>query len=156
MPLMGQVAICLFAACGAPAGQNVIVPLSVVGAGGTTTATGTVNVTVVGASWTAGTASVPTSQGYATQMGFAHGPASATATAAQAGGVQSFVTPIAISTSLALSPAIPAFGILTLHFAPEPGRLALAATAVAALAGMAIFRRRRGVGQSNCRPPAGN
>ncbi len=141
MPMLGRVTVCLFSRCDGAPPANVTVPVSVVGAGGSATATGTVNVTVVGAPWTAGTASVPTTFGFATQMGFAHGPASASDTAANVSGVQSFVTPIFISTDLAVAPAIPAFGILTLHFIPEPGTLLLVAVG---LTGMAISRRRRG------------
>jgi len=68
-------------------------------------------------------------------MGFVHGPASgSSSSAAAAGGVVSLVTPISIYTDLSTVAALPAVGILTLEFVPEPGTLALLSAGLAALA----------------------
>jgi hypothetical protein len=138
MPLIGVAKVCLFGACGAPPVNNVVVPLSAVGVGGSQTVAFVVNVTVVGAPWTTGTALV----GTLTQMGFAHGPASATSSTNAASGVVRLVTPIFVSTSVAPSPVVPAFGILRLHFVPEPGTLLLLAGGIAVLARVGFHRRR--------------
>ena len=82
MPILGVAKVCLFGPCSA-AVANLEVPLDVVGVGGTTYVTGPVNVTVVGAPWTTGTAVIGTS----TVMGYSHGPASQTSSTAHASGV---------------------------------------------------------------------
>jgi len=131
MPLLGTARACLFGAC-PNAFANVVVPLSVVGQGGIVTAQGPVNVTVIGAPWTTGTAVV----GTATAMGFARGPLQSSSTAQASGEIQ-LVTPIRIMTNLSADAAeLPGFGVLTLHFVPEPTTIALVgggllATAVA-------------------------
>jgi len=129
MPLPGVAKVCLFKSCGAGPPANLSVPLSVIGAGGTAVASGAVDLTVVGAPW-AESAVV----GSSTARGFAHGPASATSTTAQASGVRQLVTPILISTSLEGAALIPAFGVLTLHFVPEPATALLVALALAGVA----------------------
>jgi hypothetical protein len=106
---------------------NISVPLSV-GQTGTAYATGAQNMTVVGAPWTTGTAVV----GTATMMGEV---APLSGTGAASGQIR-LVTPIFISTNLAASPVLPAFGVLTLHFVPEPTTLALLGVATAGLAAM--------------------
>ena len=92
--------------------------------------------TVVGAPWTTGTAFA----GTLSAMGFAHGPASLTSSTAQISGSVRLVTPIFISTNIAGSSVIPAFGFLTLHFVPEPGTLVLLGSGIA---GLVAFGRRR-------------
>ena len=136
MPILGVAKVCLFGSCSA-ALANLSVPLSVVGAGGMATATGVVNVTVVGAPWTMGTAAA----GTLSAMGFKHGPASLTSSTAQNSGSVRLVTPIFISTSLASSAVIPAFGFLTLHFVPEPSTILLVGAGIVGLVG---FGRSRG------------
>jgi hypothetical protein len=138
MPLVGVAKVCLFGACGGPPVNNLVVPLSAVGVGGSQTVAFLVNVTVVGAPWTTGTALV----GTLTQMGFAHGPASITSSTNAASGVVRLVTPIFVSTNVGASPIVPAFGILRLHLVPEPGTLVLLASGMVLLARVG-FRRRR-------------
>ena len=96
--------------------------------------TGFVNVTAIGAPWTVGTVSV----GTLTQMGFAHGPASLTSSTAAASGQVRLVTPIFISTNISALPVFPAFGVLDLHFVPEPATLLLLGSGIA---GLVMFGR---------------
>jgi hypothetical protein len=125
MPLIGIAKVCVLRVC-SNATANVSVPISVVGVGGFNTATGSISVTVGGAPWTAGRATErASSRPTITQMGFQHGPASATSSTALHSGVIRLVTPIFISTSLPSLAIVPAFGYLDLHFAPEPSTLVL-------------------------------
>ena len=134
MPINGFAKVCLFDFCGSKNnGANLNIPLSVVGAGGFTQVTGAVNLTVIGAPWTTGTAAV----GTVTAMG---GAAPNSATGNESGTVQ-LVTPIFISTNIAgASAVVPAFGILSLHFVPEPGTLMLLGSGIA---GLVAFGRSR-------------
>lgn len=135
MPIAGFAKVCVFGPCAGPL-ANVVVPLSVIGAGGTATAEGAVNVTVVGAPWTTGTAIVGTE----TAMGYARGAASGASTVAPSGEIQ-LVTPVRIYTNLSNDFAtIAGFGVLTLHFVPEPSTLALVAGGLALTT--ALGRRR--------------
>jgi hypothetical protein len=129
MPLSGSVRVCLFAPCASIPVANLSVPLGIVGAGGTAFVTGPANLTVIGAPWTVSTAAV----GAATAMGFRHGPASATSSTALESGVIQLVTPIFVSTNIGAQPVLPVFGILTLHFVPEPGTLLLISAGLAAM-----------------------
>ena len=131
MPILGTSKVCLFGPCGS-AVANLNVPLNNVGQGGTAFVTGAVNLTVVGAPWTTGTAAV----GATTIMG---GVAPASNTGAPSGTV-TLVTPIFISSNIGASAVVPAFGILTLHFVPEPGTLLLLGSGIA---GLVAFGRGR-------------
>ena len=137
MPLNGVAKVCLFAPCSAPPPANLSVPMSVVGAGGAAAVSALVNVTVVGAPWTVGTAAV----GTLTAMGFRHGPASLSSSTANPSGALRLVTPIFISTNIAGSAVVPTFGILDLHFVPEPGTLLLLTSGIA---GLLMWGRRKG------------
>ena len=149
MGLTGMAKICLgFAPCQY---ASVTVPLAGgFGIGGTQTIPGAVSITVQHASWTIGqptmtihtpnsTISTPVLPG-----GFAHGPASLTSSTAQRSGVVQLVTVSKVFTSLTGAfPELPLTGVLTLHFVPEPGTLALLASGVAALALYGRRQRRR-------------
>lgn len=126
MPIFGVSKVCLFATC-SQAIANLSVPLSVVGQGGSVTISGAVNMTVVGAPWTTGTAAL----GTLTVMGFARGPEGAASSALQPSGSIRLVTPIFLRTTL--PGIVPAFGFLTLHFVPEPGTLVLLGSGITAL-----------------------
>jgi hypothetical protein len=117
LPILGVAKVCLFGPCTGSPLANLSVPISVVGGGGSAYASGAVNVTVQGAPWTTGTVAV----GASTAMGFAHGPASRATSTLNPSGTIRLVTPIFISTNIGASSVVPAFGLLTLHFVPEPG-----------------------------------
>jgi hypothetical protein len=131
MPINGVSKVCLFGPCSA-AVSNLVVPLSVVGAGGAAIVTGAVNLTVIGAPWTTGTAAV----GTITQMG---GVSPLSNTGAPSGAI-TLVTPIFISTNIGASAVLPGFGFLSLHFVPEPGTLMLLGSGIA---GLVAFGRSR-------------
>ena len=63
--------------------------------------------------------------GTAMMAGFQHGPGSLTSSTAAASGSVRLVTPVFLSTNIALLSVVPAFGILDLHFVPEPATLLL-------------------------------
>jgi len=131
MPINGAAKICLFGSCSA-AVSNLSVPLTVVGVGGQVLVTGAVNLTVIGAPWTTGTAAVGTAF---TQMG---GVTPASNTGSPQGTV-TLVTPIFVSTNIGASAIVPGFGILTI---PEPGTAAVFGAAFAALVAVGLARRR--------------
>jgi hypothetical protein len=130
MPINGFAKVCLFGSC-SEAVSNLSVPLTVLGNGGTALVTGAVNLTVIGAPWTTGTAAV----GANTLMGGVT-PASNTGSP---GGSVTLVTPIFISTNIGASAIVPGFGILTI---PEPGTAAVFGAAFAALVAVGLSRRR--------------
>ena len=55
-------------------------------------------------------------------------------------GIVTLVTPVFISTNIGASAVIPGFGILNLHFVPEPGTLMLLGSGIA---GLVAFGRSR-------------
>jgi hypothetical protein len=133
MALAGVMKLCTYPSPCSAAVTNLVVPLAV-GAPGTALVTGAVNLTVVGAPWTTGTAVI----GTATQMG---GVAPLSNTGAPSGSV-TLVTPIFISTNTGALPILPTFGTLTLHFVPEPATLGLLAAGVLGLAAWGRKQRR--------------
>jgi hypothetical protein len=138
MPLIGVNKVCLFATCSA-AVANLSVPISVVGIGGSAATTGAVNLTVIGAPWTQGTAAI----GTITLMGNTAADTQMT-TASGYSNVISLVTPIFVSTNIAGSEVVPVFGQLdfTLVSAPEPGTLAALGAAIVSLIAVGYARRR--------------
>jgi len=132
MPINGAAKICLFGTCGA-AVSNLSVPLTVIGVGGQALVTGAVNLTVIGAPWTTGTAAIGTAF---TKVGGAAPPNNTGAPS----GMVTLVTPIFVSTNIGASSIVPGFGILTLHFVPEPATLMLLGSGIA---GLVAFGRSR-------------
>jgi len=111
MPLRGSVKVCLFGACSA-AIANILVPLAPIGTGGSTFVSAAVNLTVRGAPWTTGTATI----GTVSVQGAARGPAGAASSTAQLDGQLNMVTPVFVSTNIAPSAVVPVFGFLRLGF----------------------------------------
>lgn len=145
MPIDGVSKVCLFSNTGCSAAlANVSVPLSVIGFGGQVAATGAVNLTVQGAPWTTGfTAIVPPFGSALTRMGFAHGPASNTSSAATEGGSIQLVTPIVVWTNITIAqPSIFGFATMTLHFVPEPTTALLVGGGIALLTATGLRTRR--------------
>ena len=143
MPVLGSATLCLFHACDADPVANVVIPFteggtSGVGLGGQIVASGFVNLTVTFAPWTTGQATV----GGASIEGYLRGPGGQPATEVLPGGSAQLVTPIAIQTSIGED--VPAFGILTLEFVPEPGTLVLFGAGTAGLAAAGRRRMRAG------------
>jgi hypothetical protein len=137
MPLLGSLRICLFGPC-STAIANLDVPLTLVGGPGSYTQVGAVYLTVAGAPWTTGTATVASA---ATAMGLAHGPASGTSSTFAPGGRVQLVTPFVIASSLGALPILPGSATLTIQFLPEPATFALLAGGVALLGVIGRARR---------------
>ena len=157
LPVPGTNRLCiLFPGCG----SYVPAPLTIggtkgVGIGGKITIGGYsssgpgLKLSLFAAPWTLGATSVtgvrtPNGEiGTVTAAGFAHGPASSTATAHHLGGVIQVVTPGRVDTNVA-SPLdrTPLMGILTLRVVPEPGPLLLLGAGAAGLAAVARARFR--------------
>lgn len=146
MALQGLAKICLFGACNGSPVSNLDIPFTQngtrgVGLGGLPiVVNGVVQITVQGAPWTTGVATF----GTITRAGFVHGPASGGASSAAAvSGALRLVTPIRLSTNIGAAVVLPAYGILDLHFVPEPGTLVLLATGVGGLAAVGRWKMRR-------------
>ena len=151
MPLKGVNKVCLFTTCPAPPPQNLTVPISVVGAGGNVTVGALVNITAIGAPWTAGTALIGTvsAKGFTathpttvtTIMGGMEAIDTKTPMGAKGTAIQ-LVTPIFVSTNIGASAVVPAFSILNLVVpsAPEPGVAAAYGVAIGTL--LMLGRRR--------------
>ena len=140
MPINGVAKVCLFSPCISGPPANLIVPLTLLGSGGSATVATLVNITAIGAPWTVGTASV----GTVTITGFKHGAASLTSSTVGAnGGSIKLVTPIFVSTNISASAVVPVFGILDLTFVPEPGTLLLLGSGIAGLIMTGRKRARR-------------
>lgn len=145
MPIDGFSKVCLFSNVGCSGSiANVSVPLSVIGFGGQVAATGFVNLTVEGAPWTTGfTAILSPGGAFFTHMGFAHGPASNTSSAATAGGSIQLVTPIVVWTNIGPDqPSIFGFATMTLHFVPEPTTALLVGGGIVLLTAAGVRTRR--------------
>jgi hypothetical protein len=115
-----------------------------VGLGGTVTANTFsvgpgLRVTLQGAPWTLGVASVSgvaTPSGGTTTSkfkGFAHGPVSLTASALSASGLLQFVTPARLDANYSSIDDVPLFGVVRVHVVPEPEMALLLGTGIAAL-----------------------
>jgi hypothetical protein len=135
--LRGFLKACVFGAggCSDPV-SNVVVPLTPVGAGGARVVAAAVDLTVIGAPWTTGTAAL----GTITRMGFADVFAAATTWAPPSEVIQ-LVTPVFVSTNIAPYAEVPTFATLTLRAVPEPVTLVLLGSGIAAL--VVAGRRRR-------------
>ena len=105
--------------------------------------------TLTGAPWTVGVAgvtSVPTQNGGLTTSkvkGFAHGPASLTATALSPSGLIRLVTPARLTTNLnPPSDRFAVFGDVRVRMVPEPGLGLLLGAGIAGLALIGLKRTR--------------
>jgi hypothetical protein len=79
-----------------------------------------------------------------TAQGFIHGPVSLTSSTAKASGVVQVVTPVIVLTSLAPpNNFLSAFGIIRLHFVPEPGLILLLGSGIAGLLVVGRHRMRK-------------
>jgi len=166
LPVRGLARVCLFSTtCGV--GQALELDLTQhspatgtkgVGIGGIVTIGGTspIRISIEAAPWTVKTKTsidqITTPVGGTvkkytnrTNMGFAHGPSSNTSSTANPSGVVQLITPMQVVTNLqnGSNLQIALFGILTLHFIPEPGMLLLLGSGVAGLVLLGRHRMRK-------------
>ncbi len=120
------------------------------GVGGTQLVAGAVSLTLKHAPWTSGqpvlNIHVPASTVTTPMLpgGFAHDAASLTSNTAANSGTVQLVTASRVYTSLTGAfPELPVFGIIQLHFVPEPGTLLLLGSGVAGLAILGRSRRNK-------------
>jgi hypothetical protein len=162
LPVVGLAKVCIFStACG------LFLPLELtqnngakgVGIGGLLTIGkgSLINISIEAAPWTIKTKTsvdqitTPMTPGGVkkfvnrTQMGFAHDPSSGTTSTAQPSGVVQLISPMQVRTNLATgsNEKLGLFGILTVHFIPEPGMLLLLASGVAGLVVLGRSRLRK-------------
>jgi hypothetical protein len=152
-------------------GNYLPIPITKAGAGAGIGGTNTVNtfsagpglkLSVVGTPWTIGVATITgvpnritltvagiitnrfTVSTTRTVQGFVHGPVSLTSSTAKASGVIQIVTPTEVTTSLAPpNNFLPVFGVIRLHFIPEPGLILLLGSGVAGLVVIGRHRMRK-------------
>jgi hypothetical protein len=149
LPISGVARICLvYAGCNSGSLElNLVQGGGTAGVGGLLTLGGVAGglagfrVSIVALPWTIGTATLSrrTDNGSIvmdTRMGFAHGPASNTSSTALTSGVIQLIGPSQVTTLNipGNNDLIPLWGVLTLHFVPEPGMLLLLGAGVAGLA----------------------
>lgn len=146
MLLNGQNKVCLFGDC-ASAGGNLTVPVNVVGGAGvapdaTVYATaGGLAITVKGAPWTQGAATLGTADG-GTEMSTGNFAAvTQTTMGATYMNVVELVTPVFVSTNIGASAVVPVWGKLGFTI-PEPGTIAALGAAFISLVAMGVARRR--------------
>jgi len=147
MAVPGNIRVCILFGCG----SFFDVPLTSQGtrgvglSGGPIVRPGAVAVTVQGAPWTTGTVVITTTSGTVNGVGFAHGPASATSSTANPGGVVKLVTPVTITTKSLLSPpsVISLVASFEVEIIPEPAALTLLLPGIGVLLTLGAVRLRR-------------
>jgi hypothetical protein len=137
LPLSGVHKFCtFFAACGASPTQNVTVPLTVIGKGGTAGGPGLPSVFLVGGTWTTGSVTVDGPDEQTFMLAGALEPGTSAT-------LVRLVTPVFLSTNTTGTyPTVRGFGLLTFGIAtPEPGAAIAIASAIAALVALGWRRR---------------
>lgn len=122
MPILGNLRVCLGGTCDSMPFADVSLPLNVVGAGGTTTASSGAFV-VSGSPWQT-TTTILSGTGFISYFGgYQEGPAGTTSSTALTGGFMLFVTPV--NVSIPNLGSIDFVAELGITFVPEPFALAL-------------------------------
>jgi len=164
LPVRGLAKVCLFSTvCGQFLGLELTQHTGAtgtkgVGIGGIVTIGGTspIRISIEAAPWTVKTKTsidqITTPVGgtvkkyvNVTHKGFAHGPSTNTSSTANPSGVVQLISPMQVVTNLqnGSNLKIGLFGILTLHFIPEPGMLLLLGSGVAGLVLLGRHRMRK-------------